>query len=104
MGFEPPALDRESAPPPHGAARDYIRSDEERAWMQSALALIPAVCGGFAAIFLFFALMGAIDPSDAVAATAVAVLFALVWAAAFYHRMRTNAGRVQWRDRERRGF
>jgi hypothetical protein len=41
---------------------------------------------------------------DAVAATVVAVVMAVVWFSGFYYRHRTAAGRQQWRDRERRGF
>ena len=70
----------------------------------AVVSLLFAVCGGLAAIFLFFAAMGAVDLGDAVAATVIAVVWALVWFAGFYYRHRTDAGAAQWRDRERRGF
>jgi fatty acid desaturase len=63
-----------------------------------------AVCGGFAAVFLFFAAMGAIDVADAVVLTIVAIVLGLVWFAGFIYRQSTEATRTQWRDRERRGF
>jgi hypothetical protein len=63
-----------------------------------------AICGGLCAVFLFFALMGAIDVGDAVALTIVCVVLGLVWIAGFTYRLATHATRTQWRDRERRGF
>ena len=71
---------------------------------RTALAFMFAVCGGLAVVFLFFALMGAIDVGQAVALTAVCAVFAAVWVAGFAYRQLTQATRMQWRDRERRGF
>src|SRR5215213_4624655 len=106
MGFEPPVLDQHS--PPAGAPperRTYIRRDEDHGnLLRAVVSLLLAICGGLAAIFLFFAAMGAIDLGDAVAATVIAVVMGLVWFGGFYYRHRTQAGRTQWRDRERRGF
>ena len=106
MGFEPPVLNQPTAPPAQGERREYRRREQDHRseLMRTVVATLVAVCGGFAAIFLFFAAMGAVDIGDAVAATIVAVVMGLVWFGAFYYRQRTNAGRVQWRDRERRGF
>ena len=72
--------------------------------MRAVVSLALAICGGLAAVFLFFAAMGAVDLGDAVVATAVAVVFAAVWFAGFWYRHRTHAERQDWRDRERRGF
>jgi purine-cytosine permease-like protein len=106
MGFEPPVLDQHATatgPPPDG--RGYIRREEDHgSLLRSVASLFFAICGGLAAIFLFFAVMGAIDFGDAVAATIIAIVLGLVWFASFYYRHRTQAGRAQWRDRERRGF
>jgi fatty acid desaturase len=77
--------------------------DDHRVRRQAASAAF-AVCGGFAAIFVFFAGMGAIDVSDAIVLTIVAIVFGLVWFSGFMYRQVTQATRTQWRDRERRGF
>ena len=106
MGFEPPVLDQHHAPAgPPPERRAYVRREEDHGnLLRQAVSLLFAICGGLAAIFLFFALMGAIDIGDAVAATVVAIVMAVVWFSGFYYRHRTQAGRTQWRDRERRGF
>ena len=106
MGFEPPVLDQHAAPagqPPE--RREYTRREEDHGnLLRAVVSLLLALCGGLAAVFLFFAAMGAVDLGDAVAATVIAVVLGLVWFGGFYYRHRTNAGAVQWRDRERRGF
>ena len=55
-------------------------------------------------LFVFFWALGAIDVKDAVAATAVAVVLALVWVAGFVYRRRQEEPLLIRRDRERRGF
>jgi hypothetical protein len=106
MAFEPPVLDQHSAPAgPPPERRAYVRREEDQGnLLRAVVSLLFAICGGLAAIFLFFALMGAIDMGDAIAATVVAIVMGLVWFGGFYYRHRTQAGRTQWRDRERRGF
>jgi len=106
MGFEPPVLDQHGAPAgPQPERRAYVRREEDHGnLLRAVISLLVAVCGGLAAIFLFFAAMGAIDLGDAIAATVIAVVMGLVWFGGFYYRHRTGAGRTQWRDRERRGF
>jgi hypothetical protein len=103
MAIEPPILEG-----PKPERHEYVRREEEHGnLLRSVVSLLFAVCGGLAAIFLFFAAMGAIDLGDAVAATVVAILFGLVWFAGFYYRHRTHAGETRMaerRDRERRGF
>jgi hypothetical protein len=63
-----------------------------------------AMCGGLVVLYVFFAAIGAIDVGNAVAATGAAIVLALVWLAAYWYRMRTNALVAQRPDRERRGF
>jgi hypothetical protein len=107
MGFEPPVLDQQSAPVgPAPERRSYIRRAEDRGnLVRTVIALLFAICGGLAVIFLFFAAMGAIDFGDALAATVVAIVFGLVWFAGFYYRHRTGEVTLaERRDRERRGF
>ena len=70
MGFEPPVLDPHSAPaaaPPERSA--YIRREDDHGQLLRNVVALFAVCGGLAAIFLFFGIMGAIDFGDAAVAT-----------------------------------
>jgi hypothetical protein len=66
--------------------------------------VVAAVCGGLAVLYLFFALIGTVDPGRAIAATLVALGLAAVWLVGFWLRVRTGGARVQRHDRERRGF
>jgi hypothetical protein len=104
MGYDPSALEHPpAADQPEFYA--YTRRDEEQSnLLRQVVPFVFAVCGGLAVIFLFFAAMGAVDLGDAIVATVVATIMGLVWFSGFYVRHRTGAGRVQWRDRERRGF
>jgi hypothetical protein len=109
MGYEPPVLDPHGVPTgPPPERREYVRREEEhRQLLRTVVSLLFAICGGFAAIFLFFALMGAIDFGDAIAATVIAIVLGLVWFGGFYYRHRAHAGETRLaerRDRERRGF
>jgi hypothetical protein len=62
------------------------------------------ICGGLFVVFLFFWALGAIDVTDAVAATVVAVMLALVWLGGFLYRRRHEEPPLIRQDRERRGF
>ena len=72
--------------------------------MRSSIATLLALCGGLAVLYFFVAAVGAIDLENAIAATIGALLLAAVWFGGFVYRLRTNAGRAQRPDRERRGF
>ena len=106
MGFEPPVLDQQHGLPEQDRERRaYMRREEDqRNLAPVVVSALLALCGALAALFVFFVLMDAIDPGDAVVATVIAVIMGLVWFGAFWYRLRTQAGRTQWRDRERRGF
>jgi hypothetical protein len=108
MGYEPPVLDREPAPAqpvPRRERRGFRRRTEDHSeLLRATVSMLVAICGGLAVVFLFFAALGAVNLKDAVAATVIALVMAGVWLAAFFYRHRTQAGRTQWRDRERRGF
>jgi hypothetical protein len=106
MGFEPPVLDQQHGMPEQDRERRaYVRrEDDHGSIVPLVISVLVTVCGGLAALFLFFAAMDAIDPGDAVVATVIAIVFGLVWFAGFWYRHKTHAGRNQWRDRERRGF
>jgi hypothetical protein len=67
-------------------------------------ALVFALCGGLAVVYLFFAAFGAIDVGEAVTASVIALGLGLVWMIGFGYRLRSQASRAQRGDRERRGF
>lgn len=69
-------------------------------------ALVIALCGGLAVIYLFFAALGAVDITEAATASAIALGLGLVWLVAFGYRLRTKAERSTGprADKERRGF
>lgn len=112
MVTEPPQYDPSALPPPPPVAdrraperRAYDRGAEDRAQLvRTAAAAAMAICGGLAVLFVFFWGLGAIDVKDAVAATIVAVVLALVWIAGFLYRRRREEPLLIRRDRERRGF
>ena len=109
MGFEPPVLDQQHGMPQQDRERrEYIRrGEDQRNYVPTVISALLAICGALAALFLFFALMGAIDIGDAIVATVIAVIMGIVWFAGFWYRHRTAAdaaGRMQRSDRERRGF
>src|SRR3954468_19353981 len=85
--------------------RSYERSADDRAQLlRTAAAAAMGICGGLFILFVFFWGLGAIDVTDAVAATTVAVALALVWLAGFLYRRRQEEPPLLRRDRERRGF
>lgn len=75
-----------------------------RAGVRATIAVMMAVCGGLAALYLFFGLVGTVDFGRAARASVIALALAAVWVAGALHRARTGATRVQRHDRERRGF
>jgi hypothetical protein len=90
--------------------RSYDRRAEDRAeFIRVAASAAMAICGGLAILFVFFWALGAIDVTNAVAATVVAVVLAAVWLAGLLYRRRSldvdeDAQRTAKHDRERRGF
>jgi hypothetical protein len=110
MVTEPPQYDPAAALPavPDRRAperRSYERAPEERTQLaRTVAAAAMALCGGLFVLFVFFWALGAINVKDAVAATIVAVLLALVWLGGFLYRRRQEEPPLLRRDRERRGF
>ena len=89
----------------YGGRRQAPRRAADRAkLLRDMAALVFALCGGLAVVYLFFAAFGAIDLSEAVTASVIAIGLGLVWMIGFGYRMRTQAARAQRADRERRGF
>jgi Flp pilus assembly protein TadB len=113
MVTEPPQYDPAAAPPALPAVADrraperrsYERSAEDQARLvRTAAAAAMGLCGGLFVLFVFFWALGAIDVKDAVAATIVAFVLALVWVAGFMYRRRQEEPPLLRQDRERRGF
>jgi hypothetical protein len=84
------------------------RAEDRSHYLRTAAAAAVATCGGLSIVYLFFAAFGAIDPEEALAATALAAVTGLVWVAGYLVRHRqagAAAGHPADRiDRERRGF
>jgi hypothetical protein len=85
--------------------RTYDGSQEERVLVgRTAGAAAVAFCGGLFVVFVFFWALGAFNLTNAVAATAVALLLAFVWLVGYLYRSRQEEPPLIRRDRERRGF
>jgi 4-amino-4-deoxy-L-arabinose transferase-like glycosyltransferase len=63
-----------------------------------------ALCGGLVILYLFFVAVGTVKIGDAIGATVVVLVLALIWLLAYWQRRRTNASVFQRPERERRGF
>jgi hypothetical protein len=102
---EPTIFEERRAP----ERRRYERRAEDRIRMaRTAAAAAFAVAGGLVVLYLFFALLGAVDFTEAAVASIGAIVLSLVWLGGYYFRHRavqrdilSDASR---RDRERRGY
>jgi hypothetical protein len=103
MAMEPPLVEeRRRIPDRRRSERPVV--DRSR-YLRTAAAAAAGLCGGLAAVFLFFAALGAIDLTEALGATAVAVALGGVWVGGRLVRRREAGGKPADRiDRERRGF
>jgi amino acid transporter len=103
MATEPPLVEERRRIP------DRRRTDRaavgQSPYLRTAAAAAAGLCGGLALVFLFFAALGSIDLAEAVGATAVAVVLALVWVGFVVLRRREPGDELADRiERERRGF
>jgi len=89
-----------------GRRRAPRRAEDRNKLLREMTALVVALCGGLAVVYLFFAAMGAVDVGEAATATAIALGLGVVWLLAFGFRLRTQASRAAGprADKERRGF
>jgi hypothetical protein len=73
---------------------------------RTAAAAVLSICGGLAVLYVFFAIIGAVDLGDAIVATLIAIGLGAVWFAGFWYRQRSGEEilRAARPDRERRGF
>ena len=93
--------DRRSGDDRRGAAR---READRAERLREMAAFAVAMCGGLVVLYVFFVAIGTIDIGDAAVTTGAAIVLALIWLAAYWYRLRTNALVAQRPDRERRGF
>jgi hypothetical protein len=87
------------------AEQERLRAEEERRRRRDhhIEAAVWAVMGALVVLYLFFAVLGAIDPIEAPFATFVVALLALAWLSHAWDRL-YRGGHVSRPDRERRGF
>jgi purine-cytosine permease-like protein len=96
--------DRRSTMSIGGRRRAPRRAADRTKLLRDMAALVFALCGGLAVVYLFFAAFGAIDFDEAITASVIALALGLIWMVGFGYRIRTHAERAQRGDRERRGF
>ena len=106
MTSEPPVVEERRRTPDR--RQGERRAEDRSRYLRTAAAAAVAICGGLSVVYLFFAAFGAIDIEEALAATVVALVMALVWLGGYFVRHRQASGpepsagdRI---DRERRGF
>ena len=89
-----------------GRRRAPRRAEDRSKLVREMAALVVALCGGLAAVYLFFAALGAIDVTEAATTSAIALGLGLVWLVAYAYRLKTHAERTLGprADKERRGF
>jgi hypothetical protein len=89
---------------PDRRATEGRRAEDRSARFRDAAATLIAFCGALAVLYVFFAIIGAVDFGDTIVFTIAAVVLVLVWLAGVWQRARTGARFVTQADRERRGF
>jgi len=100
-----PAYSRPSERRERDDRRGALRREADRKErMREMVAFTFAFCGGLAALYVFFVVVGAINIGDAVIATLAALVLAGIWLFGFWRRLVTGALVVQRPDRERRGY
>jgi hypothetical protein len=62
------------------------------------------LCGALVALYVFFALLGGVSPSEAKTATVLIVALAPIWLAHSWRHIWAEGNVSPHRDRERRGF
>jgi hypothetical protein len=88
-----------------GGRREAPRRAADRAKvLRDMAALVFALCGGLAVVYLFFAALGAIDIGEAATASLIALGLGVVWMLGYGVRLRNQAFRATRADKDRRGF
>ena len=89
-----------------GRRKGPRRAEDQHRMLREMAALVIALCGGLAVVYLFFAALGAIDVAEAATTSAIAAGLGLVWLAAYAWRLKSHANSTATlrADKERRGF
>ena len=78
--------------------------DRRRARLELAWATGWAIVGALVVLYLFFVVVGTVDPTEAKATSIAALVLAVLWLAHAWRRVVIRGGFVSRPDRERRGF
>jgi len=78
--------------------------DRRRARIEFAWAAGWAIVGALVVLYLFFVVVGTVDPTEARAASIAVLVLAVAWLAHAWQRVIIRGGFVSRPDRERRGF
>lgn len=103
-GGERRSEDRRSTPELGGRRQAPRRAADRARVLRNMAALVFALCGGLAVVYLFFAALGAIDIGEAATASLIALGLGVVWMLGYGVRLRNQAFRATRADKERRGF
>jgi hypothetical protein len=100
------AADRRQGDRRQGERRSGGRraEDRRRARVEFAWAAGWAVVGALVVLYLFFVVVGTVDPTEARAASIAVLVLAVAWLAHAWQRVIIRGGFVSRPDRERRGF
>jgi len=86
------------------AAPGRRADDARRARLHTIWAAAWAVVGAIVVLYLFFVVLGGVDPDSAPAASIIVLVLAVAWLAHAWRRLLAPRGHVSQTDRERRGF
>jgi hypothetical protein len=78
--------------------------DIRQARLRTAYATAWAIVGALVVLYLFFVVVGTVDPTEARAASIAVLVLAVAWLAHAWQRVIVRGGHVSRPDRERRGF
>ncbi|MDQ6914740.1 MAG: hypothetical protein M3155_02890 [Actinomycetota bacterium] len=100
-GGEPGTRERRGGERRSGGRR---AEDQRQARLELAWATGWAVVGALVVLYLFFVVVGTVDPTKALAASIAVLVLAVAWLAHAWYRVVVRGGYVSRPDREQRGF
>ena len=102
-GSRSPNDDRRIVTEPYFGEQEQLEQERRVRRATQVQAAFWAAMGAIVVLYVFFAVLGAVDPVTAPGATIVIIVVALLWLAHAWQRLR-RGGHVSREDRERRGF
>jgi uncharacterized membrane protein len=102
-GSRSPNDDRRIVTEPYFGDEEQLEQERRVRRASQLQAALWAVIGAIVVLYVFFALLGAVDPVTASGPTIVIIVLAVLWLAHAWRRLR-RGGHVSRSDRERRGF